>query len=356
MTNFSYCEAYAISFINEIKKDTNPNNIIQLLLGFYVCEFLDKSKGWQDSSVAQLSIETYFRNSQNIWNKKNVFLSALENLKKLNLFEVKYKKMCDFFYLNIIANRKAEKQLNSLYFKALNKFILHSIMNYIKKDNKKILKIIIKIFNKKLFAFFKAYSIKKTKYELRFFWRSTLYPKIYDGGGELFNQEYYKHHFNTDEYLVINKDANIKIREHELQIKNCLHDTYNISHFTKKHSLTFPLNAEELKKLLDKENLSLLNLLKLPEGPLNHLPQGPHTYVRVHKNRYTRKLKKHLKIEFSLIKIQDTQWKTMCIESSKIQNVLALSFLIDQANAEILTYEEFLYKHGDVGLERDRTK
>lgn len=53
----------------------------------------------------------------------------------------------------------------------------------------------------------------------------------------------------------------------------------------------------------------------------------------------------HTKIEFALINIQEKQWKTICIESKSLQKILALSLLINQENAEKLSYDAFLQQY-----------
>lgn len=310
MVNFSCSEAYGFSFMNTPKKQS-IDSLIHMLLGFYVCDFLDNFEQKENKNV-QDYIDEYFLNSQNIFEKKNIFIPIIERLTDLKLLKIKRVKAFNGF--SLVESEGQCKE--SCPFESVNKFILHSIKKCKSLENKESLKSKIKIFNKRLFSFFKSYEIKNSKYELRFFWPSSLFPELYEGMGSLFNKKYYTYYFNEDIYFLGERNLDIKLRNHKLQIKEQLQGPSPLSHFATK------------RKLIESE-------------------LGGHQFkqVGVNKKRYIRKIGAHSQIELSLITIQGQEWKTLCIESNKIENVLALSFLINQRNSETLTYPEFLNKN-----------
>ena len=200
-------------------------------------------------------------------------------------------------------------------------------------------------------------SVKHSKYEIRFFWPSNIYPEIYDLKGLIFNKKYYTHSTMTDKYIVTNNNCNIKIRENELQIKTGVKTINNIFQFKKKKRISFPLKAKKINDLLTQNIFSGSDVFGTPKDLLKALSGSPAiSCVDVIKERYVRKMEDHTKIELSLIKIQKEEWKTICIESRNFQKVLALSLLVNQEDAEILSYDEFLQKYGTVNLNMDGTK
>lgn len=258
----------------------------------------------------------------------------LDKLKDSKWLETKKINLFDFF---IVTNfNLAEKS---------NKFIKNIIYNYCAD------------FKKKILSFFKKHKKKKSKYEIRFFWPANINPDIYDLGGLVFNKEYYTHHISEDKYIITDYKNNIKIRENELQIKSCVKKIDNISQFKKKKRMSFPLKGKKINALLEKNVFSDSAVFETTDDLLNTLSNLPTiSCIDVIKERYVRKMEDHIKIELSLIKIQEKEWKTICIESKHIEKIQSLSLLINQENAEILNYDEFLRKYGRVDLNKHQAK
>jgi len=288
MDHFSFREAYALSLFNK----QNDRKSIDLLLGLYVCDFLDAPEN--------LNIVDYFLHFREKEMGKNLLIPQLEKLRNLNLLSLKKEKLFKNFSL-----------LHFTPSENLNAFILQSLEGH---ENKQELKEIIEIFNKQLLSFFKSYESKHSKYELRFFWPEMVIPEIYDYDGNLFNRKNYDKEHNKDKYIIGADDLIIKLRKGRVKVKERLCHFNGINHFIKREP------SQEF---------------------LNFQPP-----IEVAKKRYISKVAAHTKIEFSTFKVQNKKWKTICIESNKIENVLALSFLINPAHAERLTYTEFLKKYG----------
>jgi hypothetical protein len=193
----------------------------------------------------------------------------------------------------------------------------------------------------------KAENNKASKYEARFFWPSHIYPEVYDFSGLIFNKKNYTNKLTKDKYIVADNNLNIKIRKNDLHVKAQVHQIGNIYQFKKKKKISFPLKGKKINSLLNQKISLDSDMLETPEDLIMKLSNFPGiSCIEVIKERYVRAMEDHTKIEFSLIKIQEKQWKTICIESKNIQKVLALSFLINQEKAEKLSYSEFLRKYG----------
>jgi len=160
----------------------------------------------------------------------------------------------------------------------------------------------------------------------------------------IFNQEDYTYKLTTDKYIVGTNKNTIKIRGDELQVKECIEDINSIAHFKKKKIIKFPLKKKTLEKILQKKLGAYSGTLETPQDLLRKLPEFVGTScIEVIKERYVCKLPNHTKIEIALIKTQGKTWKTLCIESKSLENVLALSLLVNQKNAENLSYDGFLH-------------
>jgi len=369
MINLTFSEAYTLSFIDIPRKNIKTSSLSHILLGLYVCDFLDfletraglsskKKKG-----NLQDWINEYFLNPRNIWDRENILISILERLNQLKLLKIKKEKIFNHFSLihciyafnfkNWIATPPTEarndisgsslresaaseaiqlslmksiikkKSRSNLFpLDNFNEFILHSIESYKAVDENGELREIIELFNKKLFSLFKEY--KKSKYELRFFWPNSIIPEVYKCFEDLFNVKNYSKEYNKDKYILKNNKLILKFRNHKFSFKKKLNSLFNITQFTKK--IKIPFKKTLFESIFEK------------------------TIVNVIKERYINKIAPHSKIEFSIIKIKKNEWKTICIESNKIETVLALSFLVNQEHAEKLTYSEFLNEHSKVRL------
>lgn len=186
---------------------------------------------------------------------------------------------------------------------------------------------------------------KHSRYEVRFFWPSPFEPEVYDLQGLIFNEKDFSHTLTTDQYMVTQSHHNIKIRKNEWQVKEYLGHIDSIFHFKKKKTLKFPLNNQKIEKILQQELGTMV--FETPEDLLQKLSTfSGISRIEVLKERMVRKLADHTKIEISRIKIQGKEWKTICIESKNLENVLALSLLINPKNAEKLSYNAFLQKNG----------
>jgi hypothetical protein len=188
---------------------------------------------------------------------------------------------------------------------------------------------------------------KHAKYEARIFWPSSAQSEVYDLYGFFFNKKYYTHEITEDKYLISENNINIKIRKNEIHIKPYIKQVGNISQFSKKKKIRFPVRGKKISSLFHHEINLDSQIFQTPDDLMKALVKVPEiTFVDVHKERYVRKMPGHITIEFSLIQIQGKQWKTICIESKNVRDVLALSLLIHQENAEKLSYNEFLRKYG----------
>lgn len=194
--------------------------------------------------------------------------------------------------------------------------------------------------------------IKDSKYEARFFWPSDLFPEVYDLQGSVFNKKKYDAAFVKDTYVLINPNFNIKIRKDELQIKNCIKNMYNVCQFKKKKKIKFPIRAEDIKDVLQNQLIAQSEVFQTPENFIMQLSDFPGvSCVEVTKKRHIRKMGEGTKIELAIITLQQKEWKTICIESNRLENVLALALLIDQKNAQQLSYDKFLQEQGSTDLE-----
>lgn len=294
MDTLSHTDASLLSKLSVLKGGADINCITNLLLGM---EDLGEGKN---------------------------FPSVFAKLKDLKLLEIKKTKAFDNFIVNNIA--------------------LDNCVDFFGADF--ITKTDVSCFTKNMISSFKRNKIKHSKYEVRFFWPANLCPEVYDLCGLIFNEESYTHLLTTDKYIVTNDSCNIKIRENELQIKTCIKTINNISQFIKKKKIYFPLKVKKLNDILNKKVIFDSDRFKTAEDLIRNLSNSPDTdCVDIIKERYVRKMGDHTKIEFSLIKIQQKEWKTICIESKSLEKVLALSLLINQENAEKLSYDEFLRKY-----------
>jgi hypothetical protein len=226
------------------------------------------------------------------------------------------------------------------------------ILNEMKKDGS--------VIKNKLFDHFIVHNIadnstvnnefhkeKHAKYEARIFWPSSAQSEVYDLYGFFFNKKHYTHEITVDKYLITENNLNIKIRKNELHIKPYIKQVGNISQFNKKKKIKFPVKGKKLSALFNDEINLDSQIFQTPDDLMKALVSiSEIACVDVYKERYVRKMPGHVTIEFSLIQIQGEQWKTLCIESKNIQNVLALYLLIHQENAEKLSYNEFLRKYG----------
>ena len=376
MIDFTYREAYVLSFVGIPKKNIKISTLSQIMLGLYVCDFLDlfetkiclNNKG--NKGTLQNWVDEYFLMPSNVWDREDILLSTLEKLNQLKLLKIQKKKIFNHFslihcidafnfknwsatpptearndvqslresaatdpgYAGGFAEARAiqlslmdsidkkKSLLNPSPLKNLNKFILLSIGRNKAIENSEKLKEVIELFNKKLFSLFKDH--KKSKYELRFFWPNAIVPEVYECIGSLFNEENYTICHTQDKYILKDEKTSLKLRKHQLHIKNFLRYFFKIAQFAKKRKI--PFNKRFFENIFDK-----------------HI-------IPVEKERYITEIGAHSKIEFSIINVQGNEWKTICIESNKIEIVLALSFLVNQEQAEKLTYPEFLNKYSKV--------
>lgn len=336
MDTLSHTDASLLSKLSVLKGDADIDCITNLLLGL---EDLGEGKD---------------------------FPSVFENLKDLKLLEIKKIKLFNKFIANtIITNNYVDFSGTDFIMKMDVSTPLSKLTNLPQNCHAELVSASNKIPKqvrddssggldaefrkrptKKIISFFKKNKIKHSKYEVRFFWPSNLYPEVYDLCGLIFNEEYYTHLLTTDKYILTNNSCNIKIRENELQIKTCVKTINNISQFIKKKRIDFPLKSKKLNGILNQKMISDSERFSTAEDLMRNLSNSPDTScVEVIKERYVRKMADHTKIEFSLIKIQQKEWKTICIESKNLEKVLALSLLINQENAEKLSYDEFLCKY-----------
>jgi len=314
MFDFSYKEAYVFSFISRVKKGIEIETLSTLLLGLYVCDFLDRHETTlnKENETFHDLINEYFCEPRNVWDQGNLLLSVLRKLRNMKILEVKEREVFEGFSLVHFMTKESYKKSSPT--ENLNNFIIHSIKKYKVIDNEKNLKKCVELFNEKLFSLFHTYDTGQTKHELRFFWPGRMIPKVYQCVGSLFDQKNYNESYERDKYILKDDHSILKLRKNQLQIKNYLGVFHHIGDFTKKRRLQSAKDTDY------------------------------HTYVEVLKKRFITKIGPQSKIEFSLIKAQKKSWKTICIESNKIETVLALSFLINEEHAEISTYPEFLNK------------
>jgi len=307
MPQLTYKEAYGLSMINMKPLEGDIKKISQVLLGVYVCQFLDffEEKGDKEGKTLKEVIDEYFQSPEDVWANETLLYPVFKRLKKKNILKSKEKKI--FKQFNCIKFKP--KSGNSLKFqKDIDKFIqeaLHPCKSFEKSQK------VISSFSKKLLEVLKKFNDRNSKFELRFFWKNDTLPQVYDLF-DLFEEKAYVREKNKDKYLKNDKKSVSKIRKHHLEVKEFTHEFHNIEQF------------KEKKKIKT-------------DGPSSDI-------IEVIKERYIRKIEPHAKIEFAKIWVKDEPWKTICIESKKLEIVLALSLLIDQSGSEQLTYSEFLNK------------
>ncbi len=315
MVDFSFSEAYTLSLFKRRDKSLNLSKQLHLLLGLYVCDFLDKIEDIYSAESFQNSVNEYLLHFNKRKMKKNFLISSLENLRNLNLLSVQKERVFNnFSLLHFTLTNSSLIKLSSSG--DLNAFLLQSLEEYTSFESPLKLKEIIEFFNKKLFSLFNSYKRKHSKYELRFFWPETEIPEICNYNKDLFNRKNYDKEHNKDKYIINSDDLISKLRKGRLKVKERSHNFAGISCFTQK-----------IKEVSSQEFLTL------------------HPSIEILKKRYIHKISAHSKIEFSLIKVENKKWKTICLESNKIEIVLALSFLINPLHGERLTYIDFLKKH-----------
>jgi len=322
MVNLTYSEAYVHSFISISKKDLKLGALSHILLGLYVCDFLDTIET-EDHQNFQKRVNEYFLNPSHIWGQGSLLFPILEKLRQSNLLEIKKEKIFNCFSLIHFKTKKNKLYLFSTSIDDLNTFIFDALTKYKDVTDEKKLAKSIKTFNRNLFSIFKTHKNECSTYELRFFWPSTHAPEVYECIQGLFDEKYYRKESNKDKYITQGHDLILKLRKHQLYIKKCMQNFFNIRFFAKKRKIEIPSKGTFFENISDKN------------------------VIDIAKERYIRKIGSHSKIEFSLIKVQGKQWKTICIESTKIHHVLALSFLINQKHSEKLTYAEFLKKYAN---------
>lgn len=315
MDNLSYIEAYFISALGTLKNPDDIEPLLSLLLGVYACQWLGRFETTKKKNVLK-DIQTIQEN--------NTLFILIDRLKHLGVFDVD--KTTPFPNLGI--SRITTK-------------------GEIRFTTKKLLpKKVLSEYRKMILSSF-SHTKKKSKYEVRFFWPSSSDPEIYDPHGFIFNPEEYAYKITKDKYIFGSNKNNIKIRDDELQVKEYIENIESITHFKKKKVIKFPLKKKNLEKILQQKLHTPLNTLETPQELLQILPEllGV-SCVEIPKERYIRKLPDHTKIEIGLVTIQNKAWETLCVESKNVETVLALSLLVNQKNAEKLSYEEFLRKYG----------
>lgn len=184
---------------------------------------------------------------------------------------------------------------------------------------------------------------KDLRYEARFFWPSDYAPEVYDFNDLLFNEKNYKYTSINEKYILTEGNLNIKIRKNELQLKIFERQMNHIAQFQGKKKLIFPLHAKKLKGFFPRNKLPDSLIFKTFDEfffIFSHYFEA--MCVSVVKERYTRKIQKHIKIELAVIKTLHKEWKTLCIESDQIEEVQALCILIEKKNALPLSYNTFL--------------
>lgn len=310
MDNFSDIDAYVLSSLGELTPDSNMGAL----------------------SNAVLKIYSSHLNFPQIGEVNHVFFSIFNRLKNLELLTINKKVFYEFFVNNV--------------------FVEDCCKIYFSKNK---MKNTVDVFIKKMLSSFNFDKKKHAKYEVRFFWPSEFYPEVYDLEGLMFNKEFYSYKVINDKYILYEM-LNIKTRDNEIQFKRCIKEVDFIYQFKKKKKLSFPVKGAKLKKFLNQEMISESDVFQTPEDLITQLSAFLDiSCVDIMKKRYVRKIENHTKIEFAHIKIQEKEWKTICIESKHLENVLALSLLINQENAEKMSYGAFLQKYGTV-LDDDRTK
>lgn len=372
MDNLSYTNAYFVSTLSALTDPEDTEKITKLLLGIYVCHLLDYF-GKNNEENLRKKIEDF--------QEKNILFSRVDGLKNLDLLEVE--KIISFPNLDI--KRITIKNGGSVFTKngsLSKKSILPQrvmlgpvsaqvgIVQHLKeipqrvredsgvwsdtelqKGSNLLPKRALSLFRKKIRDSFEQHKRKHSKYEVRFFWPSSIVPEVCDPHGLIFNEKYYTHKLTKDKYIVTNNKYNIKIRGNELQVKAHIENINSISHFKNKKIINFPIKGKKIEKILQQKMISNSDVLETPGDLLRKLPEFlGSSCIEILKERYVRKMADHTKIEVSLIKIRGKQWKTICIESKRLEKVLALSLLVNQKNAEKLTYDEFLHKYGSSKL------
>lgn len=312
MDKLSSTETYFISALDALTDLEGMEPIINLLLGVYTCHLLGRLETSKRKDLLK-EIEKI--------QEDNLFFLLINRLKNLGF--IKVGKITSFpnLVINKITPNNGEKDL---------------IKNLPPKKA-------LSLLRKKVRSSFESHKKKHSKYEIRFFWPASFDLEVYDPHGLIFNQEDYVYKQTTDKYIVGSNKYNIKMRDDELQVKECLEDILSIAHFKKKKIINFPLEQKILEKILQQKLNSYSGILGTPQDLLRKLPEFLEgSYLEVVKERYVRKMPGHTKIEIGLISTQGKTWKTLCIESKILENVLALSLLVNQKNAKRLSYNEFL--------------
>lgn len=180
------------------------------------------------------------------------------------------------------------------------------------------------------------------KFEVRFFWPVSFVPDVYDINCLVFDPKEYLSDLKKDTYLLIDEKYNIKLRKDEIQFKRLKKKIGHICQFYQKEKLKFPLTSEDINILLKKKFVPEFLIFQTAEDLLLKLSEFFDVRnVNIIKKRNIRKIE-NITIEISLIKIQGQEWKTICIESSKLETLQALALLINQANSLALSYNQFL--------------
>ncbi len=319
MTHFTYKETYVLSLVGNLKKETDINRISHALLGLYVCDFLDQVEASESSGAYQeenylKALDNYFQKPTEVWANETLLHSIFKRLEALEVLYHKQRRIFGHFDLISFMGVKYKITLH----KDIDEFILEALKIHKPIKNEETILKIIRMFNKRLFSLLQSYDDQQSTFEIRFFWSESVNPDVYECSETLFYEKDYKKEKNEDRYVIIKDDESIlKVRKGNLKIKTFIHDFYNIDHFIKKKPATYSIVDNNFDRS---------------------------QFIDVCKERYINKLGFHSKIEFSIIKVNKKTWKTICIESKKLEIVLALSFLINQNNSERLTYSEFLNK------------
>jgi hypothetical protein len=384
MNTLSSTESYVLSILGNLKDNASLDldNLTSMLLGFYICTILDP--------VEQIKENDLIDTIENL-QKENTLLHVLEKEKNLNLLNIKKETLFDNFILNDVAiEDKLYKRIYPHTVRPERRLLIPELVEGSKKPKSKderylsfdfgaahlcsgrtakgdsppcreelncrsvmyencyniIIKKALSAFNQKIITAFGIEKKKHSKYEVRFFWPSPAYPEVYELYGLIFNKKDYTHIITTDKYILTKNNINIKIRKDELQIKKCIQTINGISRFKKKKKIPFPIKAKKINDLFKQTVISDSEPIRTPEDLILKLSNIPGiSCIDLSKERYVRKMEDHIKIEFALLNIQEKQWKTICIESKSLQKILALSLLINQENAEKLSYDAFLHKY-----------
>jgi len=310
MEKLSHKEAYVLDLLRSSEKTQNITEFSQMLLGLYAHAFLDdleKIPGVSLDSTLDTIVNVmneFFIDPHALWSKGDSLVLTLNSLCESKLIRIKKEELFDAFSLLRYEEIKGEIQ------PALSD----------ETQREKCLQI-INLFNETLAKFLKKYENQHSKYEVRYFWRQNEVPEVFDFTKGLLEPSTFRYKVNEDTYWTNEPDMNIKIRSDELHVKECLQVINNIGQFSKKRKISLPLQTPFFE---------------------SYTAQS----IAVKKARYTRKFGNKTKAEFSNIKINNEEWKTICLESNSFQTALGLSLLVSPNHAERLTYAEFLLKYG----------